>query len=170
MKMPKTLEYRGRIVNLAGEGRIPGSYVYVDAGAGQTVELYLLQVVQRQTDRGLARPVGNRSLPSVCLGPGTMNGSQPGDFLLAALSWGQRGPAAVVVWPIRSRHRRPEMLGVVVEARRTWGKIQPIAGGQLAFFKLSKCPNGFIPRAGSQVRFSPVPTSRGLAASNVVVC
>lgn len=121
-QMPKTLNYSSRQINLSGNGRAAGSYLYVDFCVGVTHEIFVAVVERTGAQYCLARVQGNEAMRLVRVDHSVAYGSRPasvGDLLLVGpLEYAATGPFARAAWTARlgdngvDRTRQPSTNGV----------------------------------------------------------
>ena len=165
---PRRLIHNGRWVNFAGAGRSPGSYVYIDPGRGDVLDLYFVKVVSLGPQFGLAAVANNAYLPCVRVNHALLNGAGPlrlGQVLLVGpLVFEPAGPRAQGAWPVacrtRVQHATIRKLGIITAVKGGFGFLQPADGSPDQFFHFSQC-HGFVPVVGMTVEFALGPGSRG---------
>ena len=97
-QVPNALSYNGHQINHAGDGKSPGSHLYLDGATGQTLELYYVQVTQNGPHYCLGTAAGNAALNKVRIDQEKLNGHGPAKvgevFLAGPLSFPSEGPKA----------------------------------------------------------------------------
>jgi hypothetical protein len=122
MDSPKTLPFRGGIINKAGVGNAAGSTSYVNHTTGQMLDLFQAQIIQVGPIFALAAVVGNEALGKVRVDHRLLNGSGPaqlGDALIIGpLEFLPAGPSAQAAWRSRFAGRQTLYMNTRGDRRR----------------------------------------------------
>src|SRR5262245_42079326 len=74
---PKSLTFRGTVINKAGAGNAPGSTAYVCHTTGQTLDVFRARVIRVGRLFALAAVIGNEALTKVRVDHHLLNGCGP---------------------------------------------------------------------------------------------
>lgn len=185
-QMPKALNYRGRMLNFAGSGRTPGSFVYMDMGAGGvSYEMFLAQVSKTGPHFVLAVSGGNPSLSPIRIDNVVLNSQGVGApmlgdrMIVGPLNYELNGPTALGVWRITTPPPVPFMVPRPMGGLRNSGVITWVAptgshgfitsdqAGLRVFVHRSSLRPGTYLACGMRVRYLQGDNGKGPAAFEV---